>query len=632
MDRETKHIAKTGLRIEPVFTKAESDPFAQIHLDPVNVEGKTIYVPDSWPTSSHTLAASLLFSQEFTNQQGETKPGENSVLEAIERTVSTWRWWGDTYGYFYRKTDALTFATEMRYLLAHQFITPGLSHWRKSGIRFAYNLKGDPDPQVVYIDPETKLVHPVNDAYSHPVLQDFALANDNLGNFASEIVLDKEQSTWLSKPQLPTSNQNPVTNQSGAYIAPLHTAFFNSYLNLPKFFDPVSDEFNFEWYTQAVRLTTIALDISILFAGYPDERTAVSTAHLRPLAITNSGIAEVIANSDLQIDTDSKLELIAGLQATATLEALTTSAELAKVLDHQVMPAAELTQLDLGKLGESTRLGKQEVGENISLIKKYGLHNWQLTNLHQDPEINSLLGAQTVQLNFANEQAVFPDLLNSLTGGIDTDLYQNAQLTDVEAKRLQRPVKVVLSQAVKEESLKAIEKRIAETEDIATDSPPAPLQPALTGVEGGGEAKQSRGEKGKQPLTPNTTAKGGQAKPNTQNTRSVVNVTEPKAHSPKPNSLSHKFILSETLIGYLTLIFAENGTAREIVIHPFNASLEHRFIYDLSSKFINLLLKQGGSNDNWEAELAELVPSGDLEQVMMLVRYTIEWVQVELHS
>lgn len=496
---------------------------------------------------------------------------------------------------------------EMRYLLAHQFITPGLNHWRKSGIRFAYNLKGEADPQVVYIDPETKLVHPVSDAHSHPVLQDYSLTDENLGNFASEEVIGKEQSNWLVKTQLPASNQNPVTNQSGAYIAPLHTALFSAYLNLPKFFDPVSDEFNLEWYTQAVRLTTIALDISILFAGYPQERMATSTINLRTLSVTNTGITEVISNPDLQIDTNSKLEFITEVQATATLEALATSAELAKVLDYQAMSATGLAQLDLDRLGRTAKISNQAANENISLIKQYGLHNWQLTNLHQDPEVNSLLGTQAIQLNFANEQTAFPYLLNSLTGGIDTNLYQNAQLTDAEARKLQRPVKAVLSQEPQ------LSDRANDRQDLDEDTSTEP-------------------EVVTQELTTKNLPKDPIRKEQTEPfVPSQADTSQPATHNSQLknplNSLSHKFVLSETLIGYLTLIFDETGIAIEIVIHPFNASLEHRFIYDLSSKFINLLLKQGPPSPDWETELSELVPSENLEQVITLIRYTTKWIE-----
>ncbi|MCA9379261.1 hypothetical protein KC640_02430, partial [Candidatus Dojkabacteria bacterium] len=323
------------------------------------------------------------------------------------------------------------------------------------------------------------------------------------------------------------------------------------------------------------------------------------------------------SSPDLQIDTGSKLEFISRLQATATLEALTTSAELAKVLDSRVMPVAGLTQLDLGKLGENTNLGRQEVDENISLIKKYGLHNWQLTNLHTDQEVSKLLGTQEVQLHFGGESDALPDLLNSLTGGVDVELYKNAQLTDARAKRLQRPVKALLShesQVLSQES----------SEEEKANDDQSPNTPAF-----------AKASVGKQHL-PLRQGFGGQATPGKPSAATQAKTSQLTTHNSSPkthlNSLTHKFVLSETLIGYLTLVFDESGKATEIVIHPFNASLEHRFIYDLSSKFINLLLKQENPISDWEAELAELVPSGDLEQVMMLVRYTVEWAQQELHS
>jgi ribonucleoside-diphosphate reductase alpha chain len=54
---------------------------------------------------------------------------ETSARQVIKRLASTWRWWGETNGYFATDADAEAFEDELAYMLLHQIAAPNSPQW-----------------------------------------------------------------------------------------------------------------------------------------------------------------------------------------------------------------------------------------------------------------------------------------------------------------------------------------------------------------------------------------------------------------------------------------------------------------------------------------------------------------------
>ncbi|MCJ7726211.1 MAG: adenosylcobalamin-dependent ribonucleoside-diphosphate reductase, partial [Acidimicrobiia bacterium] len=100
----------------------------------------------------------------------EGKPllgSEQSARQVIGRLVSTWRWWGERYGYFASEADADAFEDELAHMLVTQMAAPNSPQWFNTGIHHAYGITGPPQG-FWYIDPDTGKLTASTDSYSRP--------------------------------------------------------------------------------------------------------------------------------------------------------------------------------------------------------------------------------------------------------------------------------------------------------------------------------------------------------------------------------------------------------------------------------------------------------------------------------
>jgi hypothetical protein len=157
---------------------------------------------------------------------------EQQLEQAIERLATTWRWWGDSLGYFNRKSDAHTFYQEAKLALSHGLIWLSLQQWQNTGLFSVHGIHGD-STELFYIDPETHAAKIVPDTYTYPVIH--GLAYDDSA--------------------LPTE----------VYVRLL----------------PDNEGAN----AQLIKLATIVTDISLSMASYPSAEIAVATDEARPLRL-----------------------------------------------------------------------------------------------------------------------------------------------------------------------------------------------------------------------------------------------------------------------------------------------------------------------------------------------------------
>ncbi len=180
----------TGLRISRLFTKPGEDALdsAEWGLRDskiTNPDGSVVFemigaeIPLAWSQVAADIMVSKYFrkagvpqTDEFGNPlydlDGNPKLGpERSARQVFTRLASTWRAWGERYGYFATDDDAQTFEDEITYMLVHQMAAPNSPQWFNTGLNHAYGLTG-PAQGFWYVDQETGHLVPGADSYSRP--------------------------------------------------------------------------------------------------------------------------------------------------------------------------------------------------------------------------------------------------------------------------------------------------------------------------------------------------------------------------------------------------------------------------------------------------------------------------------
>lgn len=84
----------------------------------------------------------------------------NSVDKFLEELVTMWRWWGDSYGYFHRKSDGVNWANNLLTLLKYKILSFSLPNWK---------LTSDVPSLHWYLDPKTLAPKQSSAPDMHPV-------------------------------------------------------------------------------------------------------------------------------------------------------------------------------------------------------------------------------------------------------------------------------------------------------------------------------------------------------------------------------------------------------------------------------------------------------------------------------
>jgi ribonucleoside-diphosphate reductase alpha chain len=154
-----------GLRIERRFTTAGEDPYDSIEWSKrdsriTNPDGSIVFemigaeIPASWSQVASDIMVSKYFRKAgvpqadadgtpILDEDGNPVLGaEQSSKQVFDRLTQTWRWWGETHGYFASSDDAQAFEDELKYMLATQMAAPNSPQWFNTGIFHAYGIAG----------------------------------------------------------------------------------------------------------------------------------------------------------------------------------------------------------------------------------------------------------------------------------------------------------------------------------------------------------------------------------------------------------------------------------------------------------------------------------------------------------
>ncbi|OYD09855.1 vitamin B12-dependent ribonucleotide reductase [Paludifilum halophilum] len=127
-------------------------------------------------------------------------------------------------------------------------------------------------------------------------------------------------------------NRINASNPCSEYMFLDNTACNLSSLNLLKFFDPDTRQFDIPGLKHASRLWTIVLEISVLMAQYPSRAIAQLSYEYRTLGLGYANIGTVLMISGIPYDSDEGLAITGAVTAIMTGTAYSTSAEMAREL------------------------------------------------------------------------------------------------------------------------------------------------------------------------------------------------------------------------------------------------------------------------------------------------------------
>jgi ribonucleoside-diphosphate reductase alpha chain len=206
-NRIEENIGSKGLKIKRHYTKGKADNIYEgINFEIrtskiVNTDGTVVFennqveVPENWSQVATDILAQKYFRRKGVPQkdlQGNTildkdgNPvlgGEKSIKETAHRLAGTWRYWGEKYGYFNRKSDAQAFEDEVELMIVNQIAVPNSPQWFNTGLAWAYGITGKPDGHF-FVNPETEKVEKAVDSYTRPQPHACFIQNieDNLMN------------------------------------------------------------------------------------------------------------------------------------------------------------------------------------------------------------------------------------------------------------------------------------------------------------------------------------------------------------------------------------------------------------------------------------------------------------------
>lgn len=337
------YLGEYGFKIEPVFTTKSS--LAEI------------------PTPTHWEN----YLVDYIQPDSGNKTKESNPTESLNRVITAWRWWADSYGYFHRKTDSLHFGAELSYLLKTETVIIPSEFWTGMGLRQVYGMRGDPAPGQVYIDPETQQIVETRDAYTHPIL----ISNETKYNI----------------------NTSLISGMTDAELAHLG------------------------------RVLAIATDVAIHISGFATSALAETYASTRPVQIEFIGLEKLSASAlkilSSCIVTSSELADLVG-KSRAQVKFLPQS-----IFQTQVLQAKTLHQLK--QIRNQLIWTPTEVLSEIQTIKETNREVSQQAvalkaELEEQPE-------KAVQTSIRKEKVALSTPLNSLTAVIKLETGEEFFLT-----------------------------------------------------------------------------------------------------------------------------------------------------------------------------------------------------------
>ncbi|MER3465776.1 MAG: vitamin B12-dependent ribonucleotide reductase, partial [Armatimonadota bacterium] len=130
----------------------------------------------------------------------------------------------------------------------------------------------------------------------------------------------------------PNSGRIRASNPCSEYMFLDDTACNLASLNLVRFYNDETGEFDTEGYRHAIRLWTIVLEISVLMAQFPSKRIAELSYEFRTLGLGYANMGALLMRMAIPYDSERGRAIIGALTAILGGESYATSAEMAREL------------------------------------------------------------------------------------------------------------------------------------------------------------------------------------------------------------------------------------------------------------------------------------------------------------
>jgi len=130
----------------------------------------------------------------------------------------------------------------------------------------------------------------------------------------------------------PAGGRINASNPCSEYMFLDDTACNLASINLCRFLDAATGEFDIATYRHVIRLWTIVLEISVLMAQFPSETIARQSYEYRTLGLGYANLGALLMQMGIPYDSDEGRAWAAALSAVLTGDAYATSAEMAAQL------------------------------------------------------------------------------------------------------------------------------------------------------------------------------------------------------------------------------------------------------------------------------------------------------------
>ncbi|MCL1601773.1 MAG: vitamin B12-dependent ribonucleotide reductase [Actinomycetia bacterium] len=130
----------------------------------------------------------------------------------------------------------------------------------------------------------------------------------------------------------PAGGEIRASNPCSEYMFLDNTACNLASLNLGKFYNDDTAEFDLESYRYAIRLWTMVLEISVTMAHFPSEAIARGSYDYRTLGLGYANLGSVLMRMGIAYDSDEGRAIAGALTSILTGYAYATSAEMASVV------------------------------------------------------------------------------------------------------------------------------------------------------------------------------------------------------------------------------------------------------------------------------------------------------------
>ena len=170
---------------------------------------------------------------------------------------------------------------------------------------------------------------------------------------------------WHTCPQ---SGRINASNPCSEYMFLDNTACNLASINLMKFFNAQSREFDIAGFQHACRLWTMVLEISVLMAAYPSREIARLSYEYRTLGLGYANIGTMLMVAGVAYDSDKARAICGAITALMTAESYAASGEMSRELGP--FPGYHRNRQEMLRVMRNHRAAAQAGGEYENLVIK----------------------------------------------------------------------------------------------------------------------------------------------------------------------------------------------------------------------------------------------------------------------